>query len=107
MQNELIALTNALNVPLLSEDDIAALNRLQKQWEHWALRERQHAALRVAAEQQATFNAFVENPTATSHVFVTDFHLMSPLSPLSQPFSRQRERLSALSCEKSRFPFQQ
>ncbi len=44
---------------------------------------------------------------ATSHVFVTAFHLMSPLSPLSQPFSRQRERLSALSCEKTRFPFQQ
>ncbi len=33
MHNEFLTLTKALNVPLLSEDDIAALNRLQKQWD--------------------------------------------------------------------------
>jgi hypothetical protein len=64
MNDEFFTLTKALNVPLLSEDDIAALNRLQKQWAHWSQRERQHAALRVAEEQQATFNAFLDNPTA-------------------------------------------
>ena len=52
MQYEFISLIKALNVPLLSGDDCAALNRLQKQWEHWAQRERQHAAARIATEQQ-------------------------------------------------------
>ena len=39
MHIEFLSLTKALNVPLLSGDDCAALNRLQKQWEHWAQRE--------------------------------------------------------------------
>ena len=64
MHNEFVSLTKALNVPLLSEDDIAALNRLQKQWTHWSQRERQHAATRVAEEQEAAFNAFLDSPTA-------------------------------------------
>ena len=64
MHDEFFTLTKAMNVPLLSEDDIAALNRLQKQWAHWSQRERQHAPLRVAEEQQAAFNAFLDNPTA-------------------------------------------
>ena len=64
MHNELITLTKALNVPLLSEDDIIALNRLRKQWEHWTNRERQHAPSRVATEQQAAFETFLDNPTA-------------------------------------------
>lgn len=63
MQNEFLTLTKALNVPLLAAADIDALNRLQKQWAHWSQRERQHAATRVAEEQQAAFTAFVENPT--------------------------------------------
>ena len=64
MHIEFLSLTKASNVPLLNEDDITALHRLQKQWEHWANRERQHAAARVAEEQQAAFTAFVENPNA-------------------------------------------
>ncbi|MGB8166526.1 MAG: hypothetical protein WCF18_03475 [Chthoniobacteraceae bacterium] len=64
MHNEFLSLTKALNVPLLSEDEIADLHRLQKQWEHWAHRERQHAAARVVEEQQAAFTAFIDNPTA-------------------------------------------
>jgi hypothetical protein len=64
MHIEFLSLTKALNVPLLSEDDIAAVHRLQKQWEHWANRERQHAASRVAEEQQAAFESFIDNPTA-------------------------------------------
>ncbi len=64
MQNEFLTLTKALNVPLLSDDDIDALHRLQKQWAHWSQRERQHAAARVAEEQQAAFNAFLDNPSA-------------------------------------------
>ncbi len=63
MHNEFLSLTKALNIPLLSEGDIAAVHRLQKQWEHWANRERQHAAARVTEEQQAAFNAFLDNPT--------------------------------------------
>ena len=55
MHDEFFALTKTLNVALLSEDDITALNRLQKQWEHWANRERQHAPSRVATEQQAAY----------------------------------------------------
>ena len=55
MHDEFLALTKTLNVPLHSEDDIIALSRLQKQWEHWANRERQHAPSRVATEQQAAF----------------------------------------------------
>ena len=64
MHNEFLTLTKYLNVPLLSEGDIAAVHRLQKQWEHWTNRERQHAAARVAEEQQAAFNAFLDNPNA-------------------------------------------
>lgn len=64
MHIEFLSLTKALNVPLLSEDDITALNRLQKQWDHWSNRERQHAASRVAEEQHAAFTAFIDNPTA-------------------------------------------
>ena len=64
MHDEFFALTKVLNVPLLSEDDITALNRLQKQWEHWTNRERQHAPSRVAEEQRAAFEAFLDNPTA-------------------------------------------
>ncbi len=63
MHIEFLSLTKTLNVPLLSEDEIAAVHRLQKQWEHWANRERQHAPARVAEEQQAAFNAFLNNPT--------------------------------------------
>jgi hypothetical protein len=64
MHNEFLSLSKALNVPLLSEDDIAAVHRLQKQWEHWANRERQHAAARVVEEQQAAFESFIDNPSA-------------------------------------------
>ena len=64
MHIEFLSLTKALNVPLLNEDDIAAVHRLQKQWEHWSNRERQHAAARVAEEQQAAFESFIDNPTA-------------------------------------------
>jgi hypothetical protein len=64
MHIEFLSLTKALNVPLLSEDDIAAVHRLQKKWEHWANRERQHAASRVAEEQHAAFESFLDNPTA-------------------------------------------
>ena len=64
MHDEFISLIKALTVPLLSGDDCAALNRLQKQWEHWAQRERQHAAARIATEQQAAFDSFLDNPTA-------------------------------------------
>ena len=64
MHDEFLTMTKTLNVPLLSEDDITALNRLQKQWEHWANRERQHAPSRVATEQQAAFETFLGNPTA-------------------------------------------
>ncbi len=63
MHLEFLSLSKALNVPLLSNDDIAAVHRLQKQWEHWANRERQHAASRVAEEQHAAFAAFIDNPT--------------------------------------------
>lgn len=63
MHDEFLSLAKALNIPLLSEDDIAALNRLQKQWDHWSQRERQHAAARVAEEQEAAFATFLDNPT--------------------------------------------
>lgn len=66
MQDEFLTLTKALKIPLLNADDVAALNRLQKQWEHWSQRERQHAALRIAEDQQAAFDAFLDNPTAES-----------------------------------------
>jgi hypothetical protein len=64
MHIEFLSLTKALNIPLLSEGDIAAVHRLQKQWEHWANRERQHAAARVVEEQQAAFESFLDNPSA-------------------------------------------
>ncbi len=34
MHIEFLSLTKALNVPLLSDDEIPAVHRLQKQWEH-------------------------------------------------------------------------
>lgn len=63
MHNEFFALTKILNVPLLSAADVAALRDLQKQWEHWENRERQHAPQRIAEEQSAAFAAFLDNPT--------------------------------------------
>jgi hypothetical protein len=64
MHTEFLSLTKALKVPPLSEDDTTALHRLQKQWDHWANRERQHAASRVAEEQHAAFNGFLDNSSA-------------------------------------------
>jgi len=64
MHIEFLSLTKALDVLLLNEDEIAAIHRLQKQWEHWANRERQHVPARVAEEQHAAFTAFLDNPTA-------------------------------------------
>lgn len=52
MHSEFLALIKVLNVPLRCEDDIAELNPPQKQWVHWSQRERQHAAVRIAAEQK-------------------------------------------------------
>ena len=63
MHLEFLSLTKVLTVPLLSEDDTTALHRLQKQWEHWANRQRQHVASRVAEEQHAAFTAFLDNPS--------------------------------------------
>jgi hypothetical protein len=49
MQDEFLTLTKTLTIPLLSADDIDALNRLQKQWENWSQRERQHDTRRRRA----------------------------------------------------------
>ena len=99
MHNELITQTKALNVPLLSEDDIAALNRLQKQWEHWSQRERQHAATRVAEEQQAAFTAFVQNPNPESEqklLVTADANLTGTrYATLRRAFAALRGRISA------------
>ncbi len=38
------------------------MNWLQKQWKHWANRERQHAPTQVATEQQAAFETSLGNP---------------------------------------------
>ena len=75
MHIEFLSLTKALNVPLLSEDDITALHRLQKKWEHWANRERQHAVARIAQEQEVAFSMYLDNPTAENEqklVFTAD-----------------------------------
>ena len=66
MNEEFHALLKQLNVPLLSDDEIAALTKLQKQWEHWEKRERHHAPLRIVEEQKAAYDAFLDNPTAES-----------------------------------------
>ena len=64
MHDEFLKLTKTLNVPLLNEDDITALDELQEQWEHWENRERQHAPSRIAEEQSAAFSTFLDNPIA-------------------------------------------
>ena len=64
MHDEFFALTKSLNVPLLSEDDITALDELQKQWAHWENRERQHAPSRIAEEQSAAFSTLLDHPIA-------------------------------------------
>jgi hypothetical protein len=64
MHDEFLALTKTLNVSLLSTDDIATLHHLQRQWEHWMNRERQHAPVRIAEEQRAAFDGFLDNPTS-------------------------------------------
>jgi hypothetical protein len=62
MHDEFLSLTKNLKVPLLAAADIAALHRLQKQWEHWANREAQHDPSRIAEEQQSAYDAFLDNP---------------------------------------------
>jgi hypothetical protein len=64
MNEEFLSLIKSLNVPLPGADDIAALNRLQKQWEHWENRERQHAVARIAQEQEVAFSTYLDNPSA-------------------------------------------
>lgn len=64
MHEQLLALAKALKVLLLSRDELAEINRLQSQWEHWSERERQHAPDRVAENQAAAFAAFLADPTA-------------------------------------------
>jgi hypothetical protein len=64
MHEEFHAILKTLNVPLLSDDEIAALAKLQKQWEHWEKREHHHAPLRIAEEQKAAFEGFLDNPSA-------------------------------------------
>jgi hypothetical protein len=99
MHNEFLSLTKTLNVPLLSEDDIAAVHRLQKQWEHWANRERQHAASRVVEEQQAAFTAFIDNPSAETEqklLVTADANLTGTrYSTLRRACTALRGRLSA------------
>ena len=99
MHIEFLSLTKALNVPLLSEGDIAALNRLQKQWEHWSQRERQHAASRVVEEQQAAFEAFLDNPSAETEqklLVTADASLTSTrYAALRRAFAELRGRISA------------
>ena len=99
MHHEFFALTKTLNVPLLSEGDITALNRLQKQWEHWTNRERQHAPSRVATEQQAAFETFLDNPTAENEqrlVVLADANLTATrYAMLRRACAALRSRLSA------------
>lgn len=64
MSDEFLTLLNTLRVPLLAEPDVAKLKVLQKEWKHWESRELQHASLRIAEEQRATYAAFLDNPTA-------------------------------------------
>ena len=103
MHDEFLALTKALNVPLLSEDDITALNRLQKQWEHWTNRERQHAPSRVATEQQAAFETFLDNPTAENEqrlVVLADTNLTGTrYAMLRRACAALRGRISAQAAE--------
>lgn len=99
MHIEFLTLTKALSVPLLSEDDITAVHRLQKQWEHWANRERQHAAARVAEEQQAAFQAFIDNPSAETEqklLVTADLDLTSTrYATLRRACTALRGRISA------------
>ena len=63
MNDAFITLTNALKIPLLNADEVAAVRHLQTEWNHWRERERQIMPLRIAEEQKEAFTAFVESPT--------------------------------------------
>ena len=63
MNDAFITLTNALKIPLLNADEVAAVRHLQTEWNHWRERERQIMPLRIAEEQEEAFAAFVESPT--------------------------------------------
>ena len=99
MHDEFLSLTKALNVSLLGADDIDSLNRLQKQWEHWTQRERKHAAARVAEEQQAAFNAFLDNPSAETEqkvALTADANLTGTrYAALRRAYTALRGRISA------------
>lgn len=103
MNAEFLSLTKTLKVALLSADQIATLNRLQKQWEHWEARERQHAAARVAEEQQAAFNAFLDNPcseTEAKLLVTADEALTSKrYAALRRACATLRGRISAQAAE--------
>lgn len=99
MHNEFLSLTKSLNVSLLGPDDIDTLNRLQKQWEQWAQRERKHAAARIADEQQAAFNAFLDNPSAEAEqrvALTADANLTGTrYAALRRAYTALRGRISA------------
>lgn len=63
MTQEFLSLLKELKVPLLTKEEVAVLQELEKEWRHWKAREQQFMPLRIAEEQEATFNLFLENPT--------------------------------------------
>ena len=103
MNDEFHAILKTLNVPLLSDDEIAALTKLQKQWEHWEKRERHHAPLRIAEEQKAAYDAFLDNPTAESEqrlMVLADQTLTGTRNALlRRAFVALRARVSARAAE--------
>ena len=103
MNDEFHAILKTLNVPLLSDDEIAALTKLQKQWEHWEKRERHHAPLRIAEEHEAAFDGFLDNPTAESEqrlMVLADTNLTGTrYALLRRAFVALRGRVSARAAE--------
>lgn len=99
MHEPFLTLAKALKVPLLSRDELAELNRLQSQWEHWSERERQHAPERIAEEHAAAFAAFVADPTTDNEARLLatadTAHIAARFATMRRACHALRQRITA------------
>src|SRR5438105_4293267 len=93
------ALIKELNLPLLTDADVASLKQLEKEWRHWKNRELEILPLKIAEEQRVAFESFLDNPTAENEqklaVLADPVLTGTRYTVLRRAFAELRERIKA------------
>src|SRR5437660_709210 len=93
------ALIKELNLPLLTDADVAVLKQLQKEWCHWKNRELEILPLKIAEEQKAAFDSFLDNPSVENEqklaVLADPVLTGTRYAMLRRAFAELRERIKA------------